>query len=132
MKCLIDTSAFVALVMMRDQFHGRAREFLRTKNLQLITNVVIMGEVYTHLHNLHGYNVAMDAHDRFVRNGSLTIVPWDERRDGQTYSVLRRLRGLPLSYEDASLMTLGEDLGLDTVFGFDSDFRLAGFTVLPD
>lgn len=51
--------------------------------------------------------------------------------DELTYNVLRRLPGLSLSYEDASLIALAESEGIQDVLSLDNDFRLAGLNLLP-
>lgn len=132
MRVLLDTSAMIALVLQQDVHHRRAREFLRGRGLQLTTNSVLVAEYYTHLQRRFGFAKAISGYDQMHRLGTVTVFEWPADRDIATYDTLRTFAGVPLSYADASLITLGRELGIDTVFGFDSDFRLAGFTVLPD
>jgi len=103
----------------------------RSSGLQLVTTSVIVGETYTLLNDRHGYSVAMRWTEA-QRTGALTdVIHLDETEELSIWATLRAFGGVPLSYQDASLIVLGKKLGIRSVFTFDSDFRQAGLNVVP-
>lgn len=131
MKCLLDTSAALALLIPRDQHHEAARRFARERGLRLETTSVIASETFTTLRGRAGYEVAM----RWVRSVAesrlVSVHHMGPGEDALTWAVLERFSGVPLSYADASLVALGERLGIRSVFTFDEDFRQAGLEPVP-
>lgn len=131
MRCVVDTSALLGLLLQADQYHRRAREFFRTKNLRLFTNTVIVAELYTHLRYEYGPQAAFAGRERVTSDPIFEIAEWGFPEDAMTYEMLRRFTGISLSYADASLLVLADRLHVREIASFDSDFRLAGFNVVP-
>jgi predicted nucleic acid-binding protein len=51
--------------------------------------------------------------------------------DAAAWDIIDEFAGVPMSYADATIVALARDLGLQEVFSFDSDLRLAGLTLVP-
>jgi predicted nucleic acid-binding protein len=51
--------------------------------------------------------------------------------DAAAWGVIDEFAGVPLSYADAAIVALAREIGLQEVFSFDSDLRLAGLTLVP-
>lgn len=114
-----------------DPDHDVARAFLRTSRLRLHTTAVIAGEAYTLLRRRYDYAMAMRWAAAARRSELVTIHFAGPEDDARTWAILERLAGVPLSYADASLIALGERLGIRSVFAFDEDFRGAGLELVP-
>jgi predicted nucleic acid-binding protein len=129
--CLFDTSAVFALLVPRDQHHFAARAFAQQSSLRLFTNSVIVGEAFTLIRSRQGYELAM----RWVRSVRashfVSVEHLLEAEDAQVWQRLESLRGIELSYADASLIVLAQRLGIRRVFTFDDDFSRAGLEVMP-
>lgn len=74
----------------------------------------------------------------FVRRGTVTLVPLSSETLGRAVDLMEHYRNVPMDFAKATLVTLGEDLGVDQVFTLDKrDFgvyRLHGrrpFRIIP-
>jgi uncharacterized protein len=74
----------------------------------------------------------------FVRLGIVTLVPISGGSLARAVDLMARYRNVPMDFADATLVALGEDLGLDQVFTLDrrgfAVFRLRGrrpFRIIP-
>jgi uncharacterized protein len=131
-RCILDTSAVLALLAPEDEHHAAARKYVREeRSLRLETTVAAVAEVYTVLRRRRGYRFAMDWADGFRSSDVVTIEPSTRDQDNRAWDILHRLAGVPLSYVDASLIALATRLRVDTIFTFDVDFRDAGLKVVP-
>lgn len=131
MRCLLDTGAIFAFLVPRDRFHDAARRFMRQRGLRLFTTPFIVAEAFTAVRHRHGYEPAMTWVDAIEHTPLVTVVHGGSDFDARTWDTLRRLRGIPLSYADASLVVLAGELGIQRVFAFDSDFEQAGLQLVP-
>lgn len=74
----------------------------------------------------------------FVRRGAVALVPISAESLGRAVDLMERYRNIPMDFADATLVTLGEDLGLEEVFTLDRRgfgvYRLHGrrpFQIIP-
>ncbi|MGH2633428.1 MAG: type II toxin-antitoxin system VapC family toxin [Tepidiformaceae bacterium] len=131
MRVLLDTSAFYAFASPADQHHDAARPLFRSTGLQFRTTSMVVGETYTLLNDRHGYGLATRWIDALRASGLTEVVHFSARQETAIWETLRTFTGIPLSYQDASLIVLGRIMGVRDVFTFDSDFRQAGLNVVP-
>lgn len=131
MDCLYDTSAIYAVSRPDDPNHARARAFIRSPRLKLHTTSVIVGEAYTLLRRRYDYEHAMRWAATARRSNLVTIHAASSEDDVLAWTILERYSGVPLSYADASLIALGERLGIQSAFAFDEDFQQAGLALVP-
>ncbi len=94
----------------------------------LHTTEAVVEEIYTLTRRRLGFDAAMATVDAIQRGGVFEV---HEDDSAMAWAIVRELRSIPLSYQDASLIALSRQLGVREIFTFDSDFALAGLIVLP-
>ena len=117
---VVDAGPLIALFDPTDREHTTVKAFLRSNTDQLLTNMVVIGEV---AHFLDG-----------VRHRQREFLGWVQRAitvDEQVTADLRRIveimakyDDLPADFADASLVALCERRGIERVASFDSDFDI--------
>lgn len=121
--------------MRLDRHDGRqlaaALAFLKQPQLRFVTTSVVAGEAFTLLRRRAGYRVAIRVLDELHSGSQALVLPMTEDVDALARQMLQRFGGVPLSYADATLLAVSQTLDISTVFSFDSDFRLAGLTLVP-
>ncbi|MBI2170114.1 MAG: PIN domain-containing protein [Actinobacteria bacterium] len=131
MTVLVDTSAVVAALLVDDPNHEAAREHferLLDDVEELVSHSHAVVETIAVLQRKSGLPAVHD----YVLGIEPTIdVVWvDEQRHRRGLAAL--LTGSRrISLVDHISFQLMRDLGIDTAFAFDGDFRGEGFTVIP-
>lgn len=132
---LLDTGAWVALVDRREREHGRCVQAFREVTGRLISSESVLTET---LWLLGGLRDGPRKCAEFIRRGTVTLVPVSPESLARAVDLMARYRNVPMDYTDATLVVLGEDLGLDCVFTLDrrgfSVYRLHGrrpFQIIP-
>lgn len=132
---LLDTGAWIALLDADDRAHGRCLEALRGVRGRLISTEAILTEA---MWLAAGLQEGPRRCAEVVRRGTVTLVPASAETLGRAVDLMEKYRNVPMDYADATLVTLGEDLGLDRVFTLDrrgfSVYRLHGrrpFQIIP-
>ncbi len=113
---LLDTDAWVALLDRREREHARCVEVLRNVTGRLITTEAILSET---LWLVGGLPDGPRTCAEFVRRGTVILVPVSLESLSRAVDLIARYRNVPMDYADATLVVLGEDLGLDSVFTLD-------------
>ena len=127
----VDTSAFYARLDPSDQWHQRAvMGFLELggRNAVLVTSNLVVAETHQLAWQRLGFRAARDWLTLLADFNVRFQTSEDHQR---TEQVLRSPIGPHLSYVDAASIVTMEAVSLSTVFSFDSDFALAGFTLFP-
>ena len=131
MKCILDSAAAYALTQRDDQYHEKARLFVRDQATEFVLTSIVAGECYTLMLGKVGYGRAMEWRRSLDMSPLITVHLLDASDEAEIWNVLRQYAGVPLSYADASLVVLGQKVGITSIFTFDSDFRQAGMHVVP-
>ncbi len=131
----VDSSAFYALADRHDGFHRPAMQrweaMVKAKH-PLMTSLAVVTETATLIRRWMGFDPAqawLDQLDRARLVGAVEVVFLAEREYAMARDLYRQLARPKLSFVDAlsfSVMTLR---GIDTCFGFDEDFLIAGFAL---
>ena len=132
MKLLADTSALLALVFEKDENHRAAAAFVQANpRARFVSSDLILAEVATRLRARSSAERAVAIARDILRSRRYEVVFVDaDLLDG----ALERMAGLAdkrLSLTDCASFALMDNLGLDTAFTFDSDFRECGYAMLP-
>lgn len=132
---LLDTGAWVALLDRREREHGRCVQALQGVTGRLVSSEAVLTET---LWLVGGLRDGPRRCAEFVRRGTVTLVPVSPESLARAVDLMARYRNVPMDYADATLVVLGEDLGLDRVFTLDrrgfSVYRLHGrrpFQIVP-
>lgn len=128
-RWFVDTSAFFAILNVREDDHLRAMATIataQTQGAQLTTSSYIVAETHALMLNRIGYGHAL----RFL-NGAESLVdhlewvtPWDV---ALAVDLIRGHSDKTYSLTDATSFVLMERLGIATAFAFDRDFLRYGF-----
>jgi len=130
-KVFVDTSAFYALASETDQEHATARSIrdaLKNEPASLLTTNYVFLETVSLLQRRHGMDAAKRFGDFVVEEVDVVWITESQHRGAWDYWKQRGMRGLSLV--DCSCVVVMRELGVRQVFGFDEQFRTAGFTLL--
>jgi predicted nucleic acid-binding protein len=132
---LLDTGAWVAVIDRDEQAHDRCLEAFQQLAGRLVSTEAVLTETLWFMQNSRG---GARACAEFVRRGAVTLVPVSAESLARAVDLMERYRNVPMDFADATLVTLGEDLGLEDVFSLDRRgfgvYRLHGrrpFRVIP-
>ena len=130
----VDTSAFVGILLRRDEWHDpamRGLEGLRQGRRRLMTSTDVFGELVTSLRKWAGYARAREVGESLQGSALVRIVEVDEglRKAGWDHFVMHRFPSL--SFVDCTSFALMDRFGIEEAFTFDSDFRRAGYRMIP-
>jgi len=132
---LLDTGAWYALLDRRERAHGPCVKALQSITGRLLSTEAVLTETLWLVEGLpEGPRRCAD----FIRRAVVTLVPISVESLGRAVELMEKYRSVPMDFADASLVTLGEELGLDNVFTLDRRgfgvYRLHGrrpFQILP-
>jgi hypothetical protein len=120
-KILIDSGPLTALFDKSDKHHERAKAFLKTYRGEIITNAAVVTEVVylldfgiqTQINFLHWVSLGAVTVDDINRSTLIRLV-----------ELFKKYSDLPIDFADASLIALGEKLGITKIATIDSDFYI--------
>lgn len=130
----IDTGAFVARYMVRDQYHSAATacwaEIAQTKT-PCLTSSHVVSESLTLLARRTTYRFAVDRARRIFASQEVLILRATADDEAMAVTYFERHAGQKMSFTDCISFALMIRHGIETAFSFDADFAIAGFHVLP-
>lgn len=130
----IDTSAFIALYLIGDDFHQKAVSFLKSLKgkATFATSNFVLDEVYTLLRSKKGRKVSIEFAEFLVQNAEvvkLRRISLEDEKDAFEY--FKKFDFSGLSFTDCTSFALMKRFGIKEVFTFDRHFAQANFTVIP-
>ena len=132
-RATIDTGALLALASPRDQYHSQAVRIARAhlaKGGRWIGSVLVLAELHGHLLRWREPRIAHRVLDAVRRD---TAYQWavvdDALIDAATSNWLLRFPDQRLSLTDAVTCELMSRERIGSVFAFDQDFVVAGFSL---
>jgi predicted nucleic acid-binding protein len=136
-RVYVDTGAFLALALRRDQHHERVAGHLRRlreERADLVTCEPVLAETATRLRYDDGLTAALrfrDFLDAATGAGLLRVRESDAGLRSEAFAVMARFDGLPLSFADAVGSAVAREVRAACVFGLDADFAVMGFALEP-
>ena len=130
----VDTSAWVAVVNSRDQYHPAAADFYRksfNSYSKLITSNLIAAETYILLRLDCGSTIALQWWVMITDSIKIEMVYADPDLTIDAVNFLRQYKDQRISLTDAVLFKIMEERNINEAFTFDSHFSTAGFIKLP-
>lgn len=130
----IDTGAFLARYVERDQYHLQAVEFwkrLQQDRRRCFTSNFVLDETITLLARRTTYAFAAERAAKLLASRSLSILRSDEQDETEALQVFQKYADQQVSFTDCVSFVLMEKQGLKSVFTFDRHFALAGFAIEP-
>lgn len=120
-KTLVDSGPLVALFDKGDQYHQQALDFLKAFAGELITTTPVLTEV-TYLLDFSAS--AQIDFIRWVSEGAVTLVELIRNDLLRIAELAQKYSDLPMDFADASLIAVGERLGIRQIATIDSHFHL--------
>lgn len=130
----IDTGAFVARYLERDQYHARAVEGWRRlqSHRHVVTTSHVLDEVFTLLGRRAGNAFAAERARRFLTSEALRLVRPELDDELAAVDLFESFADQGVSFTDAVSFAVMKRLSVDRAFTFDRHFALAGFEIWPE
>ena len=130
----IDTGAFLARFIQRDQYHDAARihwNKLRSGGRRCVTSSFVLDETITLLGRRAGYRFAAEQARKIYNSDALTILRPLGGDEVAALDLFEKYADQAVSYTDCISFILMAGHGIRTAFSFDKHFVFAGFEVEP-
>jgi uncharacterized protein len=131
----VDTGAFLARYIQRDQYHAAAASFwdeLATTGSPCVTTSLVLSETLTLLARRTSYSFAAERARQLYSSNALQIVRSEANDEIAAIILLEKYADQRVSYCDCVSFVIMRRLNLADVFAFDDHFALAGFNVHPN
>jgi uncharacterized protein len=116
---IIDAGPLVAFLDRSDAHHGWVVEMLGSTNAPLVTCEAVLGEAFYLLRGMFG---SADGLIGLLQDKQVTVA-FDARQNlARVLELMRKYADVPVSFADACLVAMSENLGSAPVFTLDSDF----------
>lgn len=120
----IDTGAFVARYVQKDQFHIEAtRKWTAIAGRRLFTSNHIVDETITLLSRKTNHPFALDKGRRILASKAITILRTDAEDEFRALKFFEKYADQKVSFTDCLSLSLIDRHKLSTVFTFDEHFR---------
>lgn len=132
-KIFVDTGAWIALALVRDPLHERAKEIwekIIPRIASYYTSIPIVLETFTFLERNTNRHVALMWKDSLAKVSRLRIVTCTNTDMEQAWDYFDRKDLHKLSAVDATSFVLMNRLKIRVAFTFDHHFAVAGFKLL--
>lgn len=130
----IDTGAFLARHLSKDQYHRQANTFwdsIRKKNEACMTSNFVLDETFTLLGRRAGYSFAAQRARNIYASESLNILRPNREDELKAIDFFEKYSDQRLSFTDCVSFVLMKSKKIKRVFTFDHHFQLAGFQIYP-
>jgi predicted nucleic acid-binding protein len=130
----IDTGAFVATDLSRDQFYQRSRQIwdqLEDSDVRLYSSDAVFQETMGLLHARGGSDFAIRWAEIHFRGELITWLPVDAPARQAALPWMKKYADQGVSFVDATSFVLMRRENIRHVFGFDRHFAAAGFRLWP-
>jgi predicted nucleic acid-binding protein len=130
----IDTGAFLARHLSKDQHHPQANTFwesLHKINEACVTSNFVLDETFTLLGRRAGYNFAAQRARNIYASESLQILRPTRKEELKAIDFFEKYSDQRLSFTDCVSFVLMQSKKIKRIFTFDHHFQLAGFQIYP-
>ena len=130
----IDTGAFLARHLSKDQYHHQANTFwdvIRNNSEKCVTSNFVLDETFTLLGRRAGYSFAAQRAKNIYASESLDILRPSREDELEAIGFFEKYSDHRLSFTDCVSFILMKLNKIKRVFTFDHHFHLAGFQIYP-
>jgi uncharacterized protein len=130
----IDTGAFLARHLGRDQYHPAAQKawaLLRRRRYRLFTSNFVLDETFTLLARRAGHSFAAERARNILVATSLTVLRPDATDELEALTGFEKYADQEVSFTDCMSFVLMRKHALRRAFTYDRHFVVAGFEVWP-
>lgn len=104
---------------------------LQASKALLITSNFILDETYTRLRRRGGIKIAVAFGDNVRASRQMKVITIERAMDERAWQIFTKYADHDFSYTDCTSFAFMRAKKITEVFAFDADFRVMGFTVLP-
>jgi uncharacterized protein len=126
----VDTGAFLALYVKRDQYHRPASKIFPSLPRPFSTSNHVVDELATLLGRVAGYRYAADRITDLYASESIDVLPATRDDEIEAIRWMRKYADKEISFTDCVSFAMMRRLGMRTAFTFDHHFRDAGFQII--
>jgi hypothetical protein len=130
----IDTGAFLARHLSKDQYHPQAIVFweaIQKRNEACVTSNFILDETFTLMGRRAGYNFAAQRARNIYASESLQILRPTSKEELKAIDLFEKYSDHRLSFTDCISFVLMQTKKIKRVFTFDHHFQFLGFQIFP-
>jgi predicted nucleic acid-binding protein len=130
----IDTGAFLARHLARDQYHIKAIAFwdiIGKKSEKCMTSNFVLDETFTLLGRRAGYSFAAQRAKNIYASQTLSILRPSREDELKAIGFFEKYADQHLSFTDCVSFVLMKSKKIKRVFTFDHHFQLEGFQIYP-
>jgi predicted nucleic acid-binding protein len=130
----VDTGAFLARHLARDEHHESARrawDELASTGWRVYTSNFVLDETFTLLARWVSYDFAAERADAILASTSLEILRPDAADEVSALDLFRKFGDQQVSFTDCVSFALMKRSGIARAFAFDRHFVHAGFELWP-
>ena len=132
-KAFIDTSAFIAIADASEQNHSRILEALGLlpKTLKLVTTNFVFDETVTRIRSLLGVDVAYDFAQKLLKLPQYQMITIETKIIHKALELMKTYKDKAFSFTDCTSFVVMVNSKLKYAITLDSDFKKAGFEMIP-
>ncbi len=130
----IDTGAYLARYLSRDQYHQKAKAFwkkIRNSQESCFTSNFVLDETFTLLGRWAGYDFASQKAAIIYASKLLIILRPTREDEMKAIDFFKKYADQNVSFTDCISIVLMRNKKIKRVFSFDSHFDRAGFKLCP-
>ena len=130
----VDTGAFLARYLSRDQYHQKAGAFwrkIRKNQESCFTSNFVLDETFTLLGRWAGYNFASQRAANIYASKLLIILRPTREDEIKAIEFFQKYADQNVSFTDCISFVLMRKNKIKRVFSFDNHFERAGFKLCP-
>jgi predicted nucleic acid-binding protein len=130
----IDTGAFIARYLVRDQHHQDGVSYwrsLQNSGRRCFTTNFVLDETITFLARRATYQFAAERADRFYRSDQITILRPELSDELSAIELFGKYSDQSVSFTDCISFAMMDKFNIESAFTFDHHFRIAGFNIEP-
>lgn len=133
----IDTGAWIALAVKRDQYHNPAARYYKKISKQrilLLTTNYVLQETYTRIRYGDTHTKALQFHDiitETIDKGRLKVEWITPQVHEEAWNIFRDYSDQNFSFVDCTSFIVAKKMNVISVFGFDSSFNVFGLNLEP-
>lgn len=130
-KVFIDTGAFVARYLKKDNLHAKSVALwqkIEKASIQCVVSPLIIHEVATLLSRRSNPVFSAEKIRSIYLSSRFRILRSDTDMEMDALKIMEKYADLPLSYADALTIAIMREYNIKRIFSFDDDFIVTGFT----
>ena len=130
----IDTGAFLARHLSKDQYHDQANScwnLIQKKGEACMTSNFVLDETFSLLGRRAGYGFAAQRARNIYASESLTILRPTKNDEMKAIDFFDKYSNHRLSFTDCVSFVLMQSKKIKRVFTFDQHFQILGFQIYP-